>query len=726
MKNSLLLIVMAISFSAAKGQVKDSTAAFNKEKQLAAVTLKNKKPFIEMQADKLVLNVQQDIVASSGNLFDVLQRAPGVSVMNDETITLAGKSGVNVLIDGRPTQLSGKDLANYLKATPGAVVDKVEIIMNPSAKYDAQGNAGIINIRLKKNNIRGTNGNIVASYTQGVHPNSNLSSNLNYRKGKWNWYANVAARKWRQNTDGNINRFVNASGINKTFDNTTVDQDASENLGYKAGADWYVNRKSTFGFIIKGNEYKSRLYTPGTTLIKTNNAVDSSLHTINDNRERSSANNINLNYRYEDTLGTELNIDADFARFKKNKNGYVTTDLLNKQNSIYGYTANDQDVLNKVNVYGIKTDLVRSFKKANAKIEAGLKWNTVQTTNDLAAQIWHNGLFFPDTGRTNTFSYTETVYAGYSSFSQKIKKWEYQLGIRAEQTVVKGKSTDLKNTILNYPDTAYLNLFPTTFIRYTIDEKNNIGLSFGRRINRPGYNDLNPFEYIYDNYSRERGNPYLLPEYSNNAELSYSYRGALNIGVGYSHTTNTFQDISTLNGEITSVTQYNVGKENRWYMNFSLGMPVTKWWDNYINLSPHYKQFRGAITQGSLDNNAWGMGWYASESFSLPQKWRIQLSSWGSIATRTAMNKTASLGSVDAGISKLVCKDKLNIRLSATDIFHTQRWKQEVDFGNVKYNYLRQWESRTVRLQLTWKFGKTNYNARDREPGAQEEINRIK
>ena len=224
-------------------QQKDTASQFNKEKMLSEVVIKSKKPFIEMQVDKTVLNVQNDIVATGGTLFEILQRAPGVSITNDEAINLAGKNGVNVLIDGRPSQLSEKDLANYLKATPGSVVDKVEIIMNPSAKYDAQGNAGIINIRLKKNTMKGTNGNLSSSYTQSIHPNFNFSSNLNHRQGKWNWFGNTAARKSRQNTDGAINRFVNTNGIEKTFVNRTVDQDNSKNISFQAGADFYMNTK---------------------------------------------------------------------------------------------------------------------------------------------------------------------------------------------------------------------------------------------------------------------------------------------------------------------------------------------------------------------------------------------------------------------------------------------------------------------------------------------------
>jgi iron complex outermembrane receptor protein len=721
----IFLPILFFSLSLA-AQQKDTTSRFNQEKKLGEVVIKSKKPFIEMQVDKTVLNVQHDIVATGGTLFEILQRAPGVSITNDETINLAGKTGVNVLIDGRPTQLSEKDLANYLKATPGSVVDKVEIIMNPSAKYDAQGNAGIINIRLKKNTMKGTNGNLSTSYTQSNHPNFNFSSNLNHRQGKWNWFGNTAARKSRQNTSGAINRFVNSNGVEKTFENRTVDQDNSKNISFHAGADFYMNTKSTVGFMVKGNEYWSKLFTPGTTFIKTNNTIDSSLNTLNDNRQRNSRYNYNLNYKFEDTLGMELNIDADYTSFKNNSNGLVTTDLLNKQNIKYDYSANDQEVLTNIKIYSVKLDISKQLKKINAKIETGLKWNTIQTTNDLDAYIWKVNQLQADTGRTNRFNYTENMVAGYASFNQKIKKWEYQLGLRAEQTMIKGKSTDLKNVQLNYPDTLYFNLFPTAFIRYTMNDKNSFGLLYGRRINRPTYQDLNPFEYIYDNYSRERGNPYLLPEFSNNIELTYSYRGALNIGLGYRHTSNSFQSISTQKGEITEATNFNIGSENRYYLNVGLGMPVTKWWDSYTNLSPFYKEFNGEIPEGKLDNITWGMSWYESHTFTLPKKWKAQLSSWGNIATRDAMSSTAWLGSVNAGASKSVFNDKLNLRLSVTDIFNTQRWRQEVNFGNVNYNYLRKWESRNIRLQLTWNFGKTSFKARDRELGAQDENNRIK
>lgn len=724
---TIFLLFTATAFCQLKADsLKKDTALFNQTKKLAEVVVKNKKPFVEMQVDKTVLNVQNDAVATSGTVFEILQRAPGVSVTNDETLNLAGKAGVMVLIDGKPTQLCTKDLADYLKATPGIQVDKIEIIMNPSSKYDAQGNAGIINIRMKKNTVKGLNGNLGSSYSQGVHGNINASGLINYRKNKWNVFANTAARKWRQNTNGAINRFVNSNGVNKIFENSTTDQDASKNINFSTGADFFADAKNTFGILIKGNEYKSTLYTPGVTLIKSNNAIDSSLSTINDNGQRRRVYNYNLNYKYQDTLGTELNVDADHTSFRNNSSGLVTTKFNDKQNRQYGYMANDQDVNTSIKIYSLKADFTKAFKKVKAKIETGVKWNTIETNNNLQAFLWNTNSFKADTGRTNQFNYTETMYAAYASFAKQKGKWEFQLGLRGEQSVIKGRSVDMRNTVLSYPDTAYFNIFPTAYLRFTLNDKNSFGLNTGRRINRPTYQDLNPFEYIYDVYSRERGNPYLLPEFTNTAELNYSYRGALNIAVGYSHTTNSFQSISSQKGEITEETDYNIGSDHRMYANIGLGMPVTKWWESYSNLSPFYKEYKGEIPAGRLNNATWGMGWYTSHNFSLPKKWRIQVSSWGNVGTLDGIYRTKWLGSVDGGVSKPVLKDKMNIRLAVTDIFNTQRWQQEVAFGNVNFNYRRKWESRTVRLQLNFKLGKTNYQKRDRETGTKEADSRIK
>jgi hypothetical protein len=711
--------------SAQKTLAKD-TAKIAQVKVLEEVVVKSKKPFVEIQTDKTVLNVQSNLVASSGTVFEVLQSAPGVSITNEETINMSGKAGVNVLIDGRPTQLSAKDLANWLKSMPASQVDKVELISNPSAKYDAQGNAGIINIKLKKNTQKGFNGSATGAYIQAVHPNTNFSTDANLRAGKWNIFANVAARKSRQNTDGAIDRKVNSNGGVKDFINRTVDIDSSSNLNLNLGVDYYLNKKSSFGLLIKNNEYRSSLITPGTTLIQTNGITDSSLQTLNDIQQKNSRTNYNTNYHYEDSLGREWNIDADYTNYRNSNNSLIKTNLLNGQQIKYGNTANQQSVATAIEIYSLKADYSKTFKASNAKLEAGLKWNRIMTDNDLQAAILQSGTMQADTGRTNQFDYTENISAAYASYNKRMGKWEAQMGLRAEYAQIKGQSTDLKGNQLNYPDTSYLNLFPTAFLRYAANDKNSFGINLGRRINRPSYQDLNPFEFVFDNYTRSKGNPYLLPELSTQVELNYSYRGALNIGFGYSHTKNVFQDISTQIGEVTEETTFNIGTEKRFFLNFSLYLPITKWWESYTNLSPNYKRYQGQVPEGAIDQSAWGMNWYGSNSFSLPKQWKIQVSSWGNIATKDAMSSTAWLGSVDLGVGKSWKDKPWSFRIAVTDIFNTQRWKEEVDFGNVHYQYLRKWESRNLRLQVTYKFGKTKFSKRDREVGSVSEEGRIK
>ena len=702
------------------------TSLRDKVKVLDEVVVKSRKPFVEIQTDKTILNVQSKLVASTGTVFELLQSAPGIAISNEENINMSGKSGVNVLIDGRPTQLSSKDLANWLKSLPASQVEKVELISNPSAKYDAQGNAGIINIKLKKNTLKGFNGSATGAYIQAVHPNVNFSTDVNLRADKWNFFANVAARKSRQNTDGAIDRKVNSNGLVKDFINRTVDIDSSSNLNLNLGVDYYINKQSSFGLLFKNNEYRSSLITPGTTLIQTNGITDSSLQTHNNIQQKNSRTNYNVNYHYEDSLGNEWNIDADYTNYRNSNNSLINTNLLNGQQIKYGNTANQQSVATAIGIYSLKADFSRLFKASNAKLESGLKWNTIVTNNDLQAALLQSGIMQADTGRTNLFDYTEKIAAAYVSYNKRMGKWEAQVGFRAEYARIKGQSTDLNGKQKNYPDTSYLNLFPTAFLRYVPNEKHSIGLNFGRRINRPNYQDLNPFEFIFDNYTRSKGNPYLLPELSSQFELNYSYRGALNIGMGYSHTLNSFQNISTQKGEITEATTFNIGTEKRFFLNFSLYLPINKWWDCYTNLSPNYKRFQGQVPEGNIDQTAWGMNWYGSHNFSLPKQWKIQVSSWGNIATKDAMSSTAWLGSVDLGIGKSWKEKPWSFRVSITDLFNTQRWKQEVDFGNVQYQYLRKWESQNFRLQVTYKFGKTKFSKRDREVGSVSEEGRIK
>ncbi len=723
MKKMFALMMGFSSLTAFAQQAKTDTG-FNKNKNLATIVVTSKKPFIEQQVDKTVVNVQADITAIGSSAFEILQKAPGISITSEDVINMSGKAGVNVMIDGRPTQMGSKELSAFLRSMPGINIDKIELITNPSARFDAQGNAGIINIRLKKNKIKGTNGNVSIGYTQQQHYRSNGSFSLNHRTGKLNAFANVGVNNNLQHTDGSINRNVKVGNLTKNFTNTTVDIDRNTSANIRTGLDFFLNKKSTFGFLFNTNSNRNPFNTPGITNISSNGMLDSSLATTNDNLYKNRRYNTNLNYKFEDTLGNELNVDADYTFFKNTSLTNLNTTYLDNASSKYNYTANDLDVATNINIYALKLDYTKQLKKINAKIETGIKLSSVTTSNDLFATELAGTYIKADTSRSNLFEYKENIYAAYVNFGQKIKKFEYQVGLRAENSVVNGNSVDLRKATKKNPDTNYVNLFPSAFVSYKINDKNMFALSYSKRINRPDYQAMNPFETIYDIYTSERGNPYLKPQFTNSYELKYTYRYALNIAIGYNHTKDYSQTITTQTGEKTTATQDNIGSLDNAYLNISAPLPITKWWEGYANITGFLNHYKGVLPSGILNEKTLGLNYYIQQNFKLGKGWSTQLSSWFNAGTKEAIFKTAAFGSVDFGAKKMILKEKGSVRLAVNDIFNTQRYQQTVQFGNMDFSYLRKWESRGIRLQFTWAFGKSKYQARDRETN--QDGNRIK
>jgi iron complex outermembrane recepter protein len=723
---SIAVLTLIVKNADGSAQTEDIPLKPQSSGTLNAVTVRAKKPFVVRETDKVVLNVQSDVTAAGSSLFEILQKAPGVSITGEDNLAMSGKAGVNVLIDGKPTYMSARELAVFLKATPGTTVDKIEIIQNPSSRYEAQGNAGIINIKLKKNRLAGTNGNIDLGYTQNVHHRTNLALNLNHRNGPVNIFGSYSLSEGVQHTDGSIVRNVTGPGTLKVFDNNTIDIDRWTGHNFRTGIDWYINKKSTIGILVNGTLYKSPFATLGKTFINSNGITDSSLSTLTDNLYDNTRFSYNLNYSFEDTLGNALSIDGDITRFNNNTGSLVQTDFLNQAFIKYNYGANRLDLTTDINIYSAKADYTKTLKAWKGKLEAGVKWNSIETVNNLYAGKWASGQLQTDTGRSNNFVYKENVQAAYVTVARKIRKWDLQAGLRAEHTQLNGVSTDLRNTQLNQPDTSYLNIFPTAYARYTINDTHTVNIAYGRRINRPGFQDLNPFENIFDAYTSEQGNPYLRPQYTQNLELGYTYRNALSVSLGYGITRDYSQTIARQVGEKGTAAPQNVGKQRNLYLNINLPIPVTKWWYSYAYIGVFYNQYEADLPNGFLNNKAGGMNWYVSESFTLPKSWKLQLSSWGNTATKDALFTTKWLGSIDLGVQKNVLKDKATVKLSMIDLFNTQRWSQSANFGNLDFVYNRKWESRGIRLNIGWRFGKTKFSKRERRNTGEEESKRIR
>lgn len=727
---SVLLLASPLWSATALAQPADTL----KTRTLDAVMVSARKSLVEQRVDKTVLNVQADVTAAGKNAYEVLQQAPGVVIDPNDNIRMAGKVGVNVYLDGKPANLSTSDLANLLKGTPASNIATVELITNPSARYDAQGNAGIINIRFRRDKSFGLTGSATGGYSQSRHGRRNVGADLTYHVRNLTVFGNANWTGGYQQTqieiDRNIRLNPETSGLRR-FEQRGFDADGWDNYTTKIGADYRIGTKQTLGVLVTGNGAVNQFGTYGITQIK--NAagrVDSSLTNRNDNPNCNNRLGSSLNYRYADTLGLDINLDADFTRFTTNNPSTVTNQYFTTSAQAFRQIGNVFDAQTGIRIVTLKGDLIKNWKVINTKAEAGFKRTDVSTDNDLRAFLTtENGPPAPDAGRTNFFDYHERVNAGYASLTRQRGNWTMQAGLRAEHSRVRGASTDLRQNTVARPDTSYVNLFPSAFVQYRAGENNQFNLNYGRRIQRPNYQDMNPFIYQIDPYTSQRGNPFLRPQYTHNLELSYTYKYATTLKISASRTNDFFTDISHQDGINAYMTVENAGRVDAVNASISSPLPITKWWSGYVYAGVTLNRYVAALTDGPLDTRAVAFDAYMQHSFTLSKAITFQISGFYNAPTQQTIFRTRGLGSLNLGIKKKVMRERGNVQLGVDDLLNTMRWSQSVNFGQQDYNLYRKWESRRVKLQLTYRFGKakdgqSGTSIRDRETS--EDASRIK
>lgn len=696
--------------------------------KLKEITVVAKKPLIEVKADKTVFNVEASINATGSNALELLQKSPGVQVDNNDNISMKGKTGVKVYVDGKMMQLDTKDLAAYLKSINSNDIEAIEMISNPSAKYDASGNAGIINLRLKKNKKFGTNGSVNAGFVQGVTPKGNGSVNLNYRDKKINLFGNVG---------GNLGRYENPLDLYRIQKDTLYDQKAimynnDKSVNIKAGADYFINNNNTIGIMATTNFSNSESNNNSKTAIYYNPTGAfvknlESFNTIPGNRTNA---NFNLNYRYADTSGREVNFDADYGLFRGKGSSYQPNYYYGSNNNLLYSVVNRNYTPTDIDIYTAKIDAEQKLGKG--KLGYGAKTSFVTTKNTYD--------FFTDTAlnkplqileRSNNFKYKENVNAAYLNYQQQLNtKWSLQLGIRAEQTNSEGILTRADGVVQadNTVKKSYLNFFPSGAVTWNINQKHSLNLTYSRRIDRPTYPDLNPFENKLDELTYEKGNAFLKPQYTDNIELTHTFMGMLNTTIGYSHVSDYATMVTDTTGNATYVQQQNLATQQ--ILSFNIGAPtaIKKWWNGYANFWYSYQMFKGAIGENKVNVNVPMFGAYLQQSFTLGKDYTAEVSGWfNGPGVWGGTWKTNSQGSVDVGLQKQILQKQASIKIAATDIFHTASWKATNDFGGLYIRGGGSWESRTFRLSFNWRFGSSQIkDSRDRKTGLESEAKRIK
>jgi hypothetical protein len=699
------------------------------DEALREVTVTSKPNLITLEAGSLVYNVAKSMSAQGTNAFETLQKAPGVFIDNNNNISLNGKQGAMVMLDGRQTYLSATELVDLLRSMPAASIRSIELISSPTAKYDASGSAGIINIKTIRSTLTGFSGSVTAGLTYGVILKQNTDISFNYRKNKLNIF-------------GGYNHFIgdykylygsDRIQTSKVYNSFTDDTDKRKKMGARLGVDYTLNKKNTIGVLLSGNFLFGGGITDTRTAIRSQAAANTeqTLDAMNDYYYQNTQRyNVNLNYKYEDSLGRMVNVDADYGSFVKD-NG-------NLQSNIY---RDDKNQLLSNNLFrslnGIEVDL-RAFRVdyttnlGKGKLEVGAKYSTITTDNDARFFKVTTIADSVDERRTNRFRFQENISSGYLNYKVAAKKWVLQAGLRMEHTSSTGTLAFKEGGIdkTNQIKRNFTNLFPSMSVSVKPRENHSFSLAYSRRIDRPAYQDLNPFIYLLDELSYWQGDPFLLPQMTHRANLQYAYKSSTIISIGFAHTDQFSTRITdTLNTTNIVMVPRNLGVQKNLSLSLTQVMPVAKGWDAVFNGTLYqvhniiaFDRFRNFnLSQVAARMNL-------QQTVQLPAGYTAEVTAMYVTGRLTGANESSrGVSQVDLGLQKNLWKNKAMIRIVFADIYKGSRASSQQQYDGFYMRNYSYYETRQVRVNFTYKFAdNAGKGPRNRNSALENENSRIR
>ncbi|GAA4316528.1 outer membrane beta-barrel family protein [Mucilaginibacter gynuensis] len=733
MKTSLLFLIILfaplLSLAQTGSNKTNDTSKATKKIGLNEVTIKSKRPLIQTEIDKTVVNVAAMLSSASSNTLEVLEKTPGVTVNAGGEISLNGRAGVLVLIDGRQTYLSAADLANYLKSIPGGNLDKIELMDNPPARYDAAGN-GVINIRLKKNRQSGFTGSLSSGYAQGKLPRNNNSLNLNYNYNKLNIFSNLGYSYDKNYSDDVYNRsFFNTDGnvTNRLLLNN-YQQNKGKGINTNIGMDYAPTKSTTYGMQVSYN-HSTRYNVLNSGNINYGITIpDSTGNSYTDARDSRDNLNTNLNFyhRFGET-GREITADANYLR-------YTADGEQNLQNLVYlpdGALKHSDNFLyslpSTMNIYTAKADYVHPLKN-KAKLEAGIKWSWVSNDNPSDYYQLVNGEQIIDNGRSNHFKYREDFTAAYITGQKAWKRIGIQAGLRAEHTSANGLQLGNEAGGASAFNKDYTQVFPSVFINYKLDtiSKNSLSFIVTRRINRPNYQLLNPFLFYRDQYSYSLGNPELNPQYQYRYELKYQHGQTFRTGLSYNRFTNViFQTTNVVEGRFITKPE-NVSEGYILLFNSGLNISPAKWWTFNTDVLLSRMGLNGQAYGEKLNPATFAARINVLNQLQFGKGWSAELGGYYSSRDLNGQTFTSAMVRANAGLQKKIWKDKGSIRLVMEDIFHSWKYRNNsVALKQAYYYQTGESDTRRFGIAFTYNFGSDTFarkskhkdNALDEEKG---------
>ncbi len=697
----------------------------SRELQQAQVTAI--RPLVEVRPDKIILNVENTINATGENVLDLLRKSPGITVDNTNSISLSGKNGVQVYVDGRPTYLSGSNLAQYLETLQSSSIESIEIISNPSSRFEAAGSAGIINIRMKKDKSLGTNVTAAAGYNIGTYSKYNADISFNHRDQRLNFFGEY---NFHNATD------LYHSVYNRTLPDTLLLQQdvlvtSTVSQTFHAGLDYFLNKKSTLGVLISGTLATDSIRTNSNTQIIYSPANTTNRLLIADNRtsDLDDNYNFNLNYRYVDNNGKELDLNADYGLYRLRRSQLQPNNYFDSTGRQFLYS-NDYNILSPtdIHIYSFKADYTVNWLQG--QLGLGAKVSYVTSANNFGEYDLKNSGKVLDSLNSDNFNYKENINAAYLNYSRSFKKGpRLQAGLRIENTNSKGNSVGWQQGASDYSiyDSTYPRHYTDLFPSASMSWK-QWTFSYSRRIDRPDYKELNPFVFKIDDYTFSKGNTQLQPQYANNLSLTWTYKYALSATLSYSHISDLFTTVpDTTDGSKTVNTQVNLTGQDILGLNISYSFQY-KWYSAFVNVNGFYALYKANFGPGKvIDLNVFNTTIVSQHNFQLGSGWSANLSQYYTSPNITqAVLRFHSIWSLDAGLQKTLFNGRATVKAAVSDIFYTFHWALNSNYSGQYLYSAGTSESRQLKLNFTWRLGNSQVKAARRHiTGAEEESNRV-
>lgn len=698
-------------------------------KQLDEVVVAAQRSLIEVKADRTVFNVQGTINSAGDNGLSLLRKAPGVLVDNNNSISVLGRAGVLIYVDGKRVPLTGDDLSSYLENLTSEQIDKIDIITNPGSRYEAQGNAGIIDIRLKKDKNLGANGSVSSTIGHGRYTTGNLNANGNYRNKNLNAFGGVGVNKGTRWNEMIFDTYQNGIRLDET-NRSTHDFNG---INGRWGTDFFINKKSTIGFLVIGQVFNAENASNNRTAISAESsptAIDSVLTAPNTSENKRKQATFNVNYTFESGKN-RLNIDADYGAFRNEADHFQPNYYYNPtETAVISENINEYNTPVKIDISTAKADYETEIFGGSLGI--GTKFSNVKTDNTFLFYNIDNNISTRNDRRSNQFKYVENVLAGYVNYAKNLTgKWNASAGLRVENTDATGDLIAFLPELEEAPvDFNYTSFFPSAGLTYQHKPEHVFSINYGRRINRPDYNVLNPFREQLSELSYSKGNKFLQPEIVNNIELGYTLNYRYTFKLAYSNTSNQITRLigpDEIDPRAGFISWDNLATQKLYSANISLPVDITKWWNAYMNFSASYTDNQADYGDGKVvDVQAGSYNLYQQHTFKLGNKWKGEISGWYSgPGVWGGVFLYDPSYSLNLGLQRKFLNEKMNVRISAGDITYQTGWSGVSKFnGQVGYGR-GNWDSRRASISISYDLGNSNVKSRKRNTGIEDESKRV-